>query len=415
MSFDYIKIKESRNIIPIELDGKQQYYLDLMNIENSWTGLIDVMFSNNFFREAVQLVINAITLFEKGYFDCAFYSLRQSLELSTTVVYFVDDTEPNRKKKMKAWKNQDKFPMYGQMTTELQNREKVFADIKKKMALYFREIEDAKQKLNKYVHKQGYDKFYVSRNNLLNPNSKMGHDKLVSDFNLFLVKCMGAIAVFRLAIDPLPLLLADESIYNRTRQMITEGYSEDFMEKYIGLDHVEAYKQTDVYKSYYEELMKEEEMIPSVRDVVKNEYVDRTKVDEILSQMHLLSIHDRVAVAFISYSEKIARVYCIGGLKWYFTDTNSRRKKTGFSSTVFNVFKSGNRDYNVNYDEAFLSHMSVLEDDYYIEHNEEFSEKEIEGLKGIANAKFIGFDPNDLDSILSQSNDNGEELGASIE
>lgn len=172
MSFDFTGHKEKENIIPIKLKGKKQYYLDLMNIENSWTCRVDAMFSNEFFLEAVQLIINAITLFEKGYFDCAFYSLRQSLEISTTIVYFVDDSETNRKQELSKWKNQDRFPMHNQMIAELQKRKNVFANIKDEMTLYFREIEETKEKLNKYVHKQGFDKFYVLKNHPLNKNKK---------------------------------------------------------------------------------------------------------------------------------------------------------------------------------------------------------------------------------------------------
>ena len=360
----------------------------LMNIEHSWTGRIDALFSNEFFREAVQLIINAITLFEKGYFDCAFYSLRQSLEISTTVVYFVDDTEENRKQEMRKWKNQDRFPMHKQMITDLQNRQFVFADIKDKMALYFQEMEETKQKLNKYVHKQGYDKFYIWQNHPLNKNK--GQEKLISDFNAYLIKCMGAIAVFRLTIDPFPLLLADESIYNRTGQLMTEGYNEDFIQKYIGINHIEAYKQTELYTSSYETLIAAEEMLPSVVNIVKHDYVNRTQIDEILSQKHLLSNHDLVAVALFSYSDKIAKVYCIGGLHWYFTDTQTKRKKMSWSSKDFDILKSGSKKYNVKYDEAFLSYISVGEEDYYIEHNEEFSENEINELDKISRVYQIG-------------------------
>jgi hypothetical protein len=382
MNFDFIKFKESENIIPLKLDGKKQFYLDLMNIEYSWTGRIDVMFSNNFFREAVQLIINAITLFERGYFDCAFYSLRQSLEISTIVVYFVDDTESNRKQGLTRWENQDRFPMYNQMIAELQKRKSVFADIKDKMTLYFEEIEEIKQKLNKYVHKQGFDKFYVLRNNPINKNN--GQEKLLSDFKKFLMRSMGAIAVFRLAIDPFPLLLANESIYNRTKQLMTEGYSDSFIEKYIGKNHIEAYKKTDLYKSYYESIITEEEMLPFVINVVKHGFVDRTKINKIISQKHLLSNYDIVAVALISYSEKIAKVYCIGGLHWYFTNIKTVRKKTAFASADFDVFKDGTKKYNVKYDEAFLSHLKICDEDYYLEHNEEFDINEIRELEKIS-------------------------------
>jgi hypothetical protein len=387
MSFDFTAFKETENIVPIKLEAKEQFYLDLMNIEHSWTGRIDAMFANQFFREAVQLIVNSLKLFEKGYFDCAFYSLRQSLEISTTIVYFIDDSETNRNEEMRKWKNQERFPMHNQMLNELQKRKNVFAEIREKMNLYFDEIEVTKQKLNKYVHKQGLDKFYVARNNSLHKEKKQA--KLITDFTEFLTKSMGAIAVFRLAIDPFPLLLADESIYARTGLLMTEGFSDQFIEKYIGLENIAAYKETKLYMSHYESIIQHEEMIPSVLDVVKHNYIDKSKIDEIISQKHLLSLHDTVSVAIVSFSDKVAKVYCIGGWHWYFTNTHTIKTSQSWGSFDFDVFNNDNEKFNVPYDEAFLSHLKIWDEDFYIEHNSKFSELEIKVLNEISTTHSI--------------------------
>ena len=382
MSFDFIEHKENENIIPNELPEKQQYYLDLMNIEHSFTGRLDVMFSNDFFREASQLIINAITLYEKGYFDCAFYSLRQSLEIATTIVYFVDDDEENRKKEIKKWRNQERFPQQGQMLNQLQNRKLEFSNIKKKMSLYFEEVEQTKRKLNKYVHKQGFDKFYIHRRNPF--GKKFDETKMLSDFEFSLFKSIGALAVFRLAIDPMPLLLNDEKIYRRTVQLMTDSYSNTFIEKYIGLDHINAYKETDLYKRHYEYFIQNEEMTPAVTDLVKNDFVDRTKIDEIIKQKHLLNAHELVAFALFSFSKKIAKIYCIGGFHIYFSDTKSTRSRLSWSSEDFKVFENDSEKFNKKYDQAFLSCFTKWEEEYYIEHIEEFNEEEIKTLKNIS-------------------------------
>lgn len=383
MSFDYLKHKESENIIPFCLEDKERYYHDLMNIENSWTGRIDAMYSNEFFREAVQMIINSIVLFEKGYFDCALYSLRQSMEISTTIIYFVDNSEEKSKSEIKKWKNQEKFPMNNQMLNELKNRKLVFADLKEKMSVFFDDVELTKQKLNKYVHKQGLDKFYVSRSHPLRRNKKESlNKKIVDDFNNFLIKSIGVIAVFRLAIDPFPLLLADESIYKRTGQLMTEGYSEAFIEKYIGEENIAAYKQTEIYKNHYEAIIKEEEMLPSVLDVVKDDYIDRNKIHEIQTQIHLLSLVDIIAVAIVEVSEKISKIYCYGCWNWYFTNNQSNRLSSNIDSDDFEIFK-GNEKYNVTYEEVFLSGFEISKENFYVEHNEKFDEKEIEVIKAL--------------------------------
>lgn len=382
MSFDFISHKENENIIPNSLPEKEQYYLDLMNIEHSFTGRLDVMFSNDFFREASQLIINAITLYEKGYFDCAFYSLRQSLEIATTIVYFVDDDEENRKKEIKKWRNQERFPQQGQMLNQLQNRKLEFSNIKEKMSLYFEEVEQTKRKLNKYVHKQGFDKFYIHRRNPF--GKKFDETKMLSDFESSLVKSIGALAVFRLAIDPMPLLLNDEKIYRRTVQLMTDSYTDTFLEKYIGLDHINAYKETELYKGHYEYFIQNEEMSPAVTDLVKNDFVDRTKIDEIVKQKHLLNAHELVALALFSFSKKIAKIYCIGGFHFYFSDTKSTRSRLGWSSEDFKVFENDPEKFNKKYDQAFLSCFTKWKEEYYIEHVEEFNEEEINTLKNIS-------------------------------
>lgn len=86
MSDNFIDYKVSHNLIPLKIENKGKYIRDLRNIEYSWTDRIDALIANTFVLESVQLIINAIELFEKGYFDCAYYSLRQSLEVSTTMV-----------------------------------------------------------------------------------------------------------------------------------------------------------------------------------------------------------------------------------------------------------------------------------------------------------------------------------------
>jgi len=378
MSFDFIKNRESKNIIPTSIPDKETYYLDLINIQNSFTSRPDATFSNDFFGEALQLIINAITLYEKGYFDCAFYSLRQSLEISTTIVYFVDDDEANRNKEFKKWNNEEGFPQQGQMLNQLKDRKREFSDMKDKMSLYFEEVELTKRKINKYVHKQGFDKFYVYRSDSF--EKSFDKTKMFKDFEASLIKSIGAIAVFRLAIDPYPILLNDESIYRRTVQLMTDSYSDSFLKKYIGDTHVNAYKETEFYKTHYDYFIQNEEMSPAVTALVKNEFVDRTKIDEIKKQRHLLSRHHLVIVTLFSFSKKIAQIHCFGGLLFYFSDTVSTRKRLGYSSEDFKRFEDNPQKFNTKYDGAFLSCITKWDEKYYIEHIEEFSDHEINRL-----------------------------------
>ena len=65
----YVLWRKKENIRPIEIPNKSKIYLDLLNIEHSWTGRIDANIGNTFIMESVQLLINSIELFEMGYFE----------------------------------------------------------------------------------------------------------------------------------------------------------------------------------------------------------------------------------------------------------------------------------------------------------------------------------------------------------
>ena len=66
---------------------------------------------------------------------------------------------------------------------------------------------------------------------------------------------IGAVAMYRLAIDPLPVILMDEDMIMRSGDFVTEPYSEEFVDKYIGLKNIELYKQTDIYQEFKEIIM----------------------------------------------------------------------------------------------------------------------------------------------------------------
>ena len=115
-----IEFLKSQNIRPIKLPHREQYYEDLFNIEYSWTGRADILsFANTFIKEAEQELINSMTLFEMGYFDCAYYALRSAVEISLTLVYLSDMPDDQREERLADWKETRDFPMQGQMIKQL--------------------------------------------------------------------------------------------------------------------------------------------------------------------------------------------------------------------------------------------------------------------------------------------------------
>lgn len=372
--------RESENIYPVTIPEKDRYFNDLMNIENSLSGRMDIgNIGNTFIMEAAQQLINAIVLFEKGYFDCAFYSLRSAIEVSTIMVYLADMPDEKRKIQLDAWKDtKDYFPMYGKMTRQLSTGGNIYIDMKEKMSDFFRHEEELNAKLNKYVHKQGLQFFYISRNHPLNQHKS--RESFIQEFEYYLTQCIGIVAVMRLAIDPFPILLMDEEILYRCFDSMTDPYSEEFIDKYIGLDTIEAYKQTELYLNTYDSFIRDEKKTEAVFEVVKYQCIDSTKMDEICKQLHLMTKEDVISVLLVKACSKAVKVYCMNGFLMYFTDKKTNRKKTEYSGRDFMRFANADDKINQPYDEAYISVFFFDGEPYYIEHNELLDKNESESI-----------------------------------
>jgi hypothetical protein len=362
-----------RAISPINFDNKTQYIYDIDNILLANTGRLDALDSNRFFQEAGQMLINAVNLFEMGYFDCAFYSLRQALEVSIGTLYLTANRE-----KVKSWNRQEKGFESGTMYTFLKDNEPAFKDMQDKMKDYFSKIRKTKLFIDKYVHKQGYKTFYSVRKSFDYEN-KLPVEQLISDFEMCLSDCIGAVAIYRLAIDPMPLLLMDEDIDRRTMQMMAEAFSEEFVDKYIGDEVVNTYKETEIYKTVYEHFSQFERQNDDVYNVIHLQFVERSKLEQIASQAHLLTWHNRIAVGLFYLSDKISNVYLMDGFDWYFSDVKSKRSNTTvtFGNSFYQEFFKTENNYNESFQEVFLSRCRINNETHYIEHNEPLNYSEV--------------------------------------
>lgn len=381
MTDSYVSWRKNQNIKPIELPNKAKFYSDLINIEHSWSGRMDTNICNTFIMEAEQQLVNAIEMFELGYFDCAYYSMRSAVDISTTMVFLSDMPDEDREKYLSAWKATEDFPMQGQMIKQLSRHGNVFADMVSKMPDFFASAKALSAELNKYVHKQGLQYFYISRNHPINQQKPL--DGFVKSFEAYLQRCIGVVAVMRLAIDPFPILLMDEEILYRCFDSMTEPYSKEFVEKYIGDTIISQYKNTDIYTGTYYSFMHDEKKKESVFNVMKHQYIDSKKMDEIFSQLHLLSKADIICVLMVAASEKVVKVYCYNGLAMYFTDRNTNRTVMSWSGADFKAFAEAEERINQPYDEAYISTFTFDDDHFHIEHNEKLDADEVGTIIGL--------------------------------
>ncbi|HFQ4955668.1 TPA: hypothetical protein ACGUP3_003826 [Vibrio vulnificus] len=379
---DFGKYKETRHLKPLQVPSKEKLLLDVSNIEDSFTGRTDASIANTFIFEASHLIVNSLALFEQGYFDCAFYSLRQSLEVAMTMMYLYDSEEEVRKRELEKWKSEQHFPMYAGMIKHLESNESEFKDIKSKLSEFFDETEKVKKRLNKYVHKQGFDKLYASRNHPLNRiKNKYGDEVFVDEFVGYVESCIGTVAVMRLAIDPMPVLLNDAEIYARTGDTITYPYSDEFIAKYIGFDAIEKYKQTSMYTLHYDSFMQEEKQNEAVSWVIKDKFVDVRRTNEILEQGHLLSQVEWLGVIALQHIESATKFYTCGGFIMYFSNRDTLRQKQEWDSRQFCSFLEATPSTNLPFDEVFISAFKLPVGEIFLEHNELISENDIYNIE----------------------------------
>lgn len=377
-----IAIQDNWYIKPLELPNVEKFVRDINNISFATTGFVHAWESNLFFDEACQLIINAIKLFQLGYFDCAFYSLRQSIETSIGIIYLT--ANPNKEDE---WKTLLSGFESGKMTDWLKNNEPTFMDIREKMHGFFDNVWNVQKRMNKYIHKQGYASFYqVTRNPFLVQQKGTSESQIIMDFEYYLKLCIGAVAIYRLAIDALPVVLMDEDIRLRTGDLITEPYSQEFVDTYIGSENIEAFKTTEIYKDFYESLHRNEKQNGAVYDLIHFQYYNREKMDDYVTQLHLCSFTDRIAMCLYTISIKISHVF-VDGIHWYHSDVKSKNNDKSITLGLGyfeGIFSNTENNFNISYYNVFLSRCQINGNYTYFEHNEMLSENEIECVRLVA-------------------------------
>lgn len=364
------------------LPNASDYLWDIENITWAETGLIDAFEANRFFDEASQMIANSIFLFQKGFFDTAFYSLRQSIEISIGTLYLTANPE-----KMKEWKKLEPGFESGKMADFLRKHEPVFKEIRDKIPTFFDNIRAIQKKTNKYVHKQGYSSFYTTQKYSWSDHREdKVYLKIVSDFEETLKVAIGAVAMYRLAIDPLPIILMDGEMMMRSGDFVTRPYSDEFVNKYIGAKNIELYKQTKVYQGFKESIMSHEKQNEAVFDIIHWQIIDRSKFEDITKQIHLLSYSDRLAVVIMMVSTKIPQVY-IEGYFHYTSDVKAKHSDTVIGTSYYEDFfaNKGNNNFNVPFKNgSYISRIKIKEEFSYIESNEPLNQQEIDLLNYIA-------------------------------
>lgn len=387
------EILEKQDIYPIEIKNKSQYYSLINELSNSFTSrvILDLRTSsliNIFIMESGKMLSNSIKLYELGYFDSSYYSMRTAIELSTIMLDLSDNKDEIIKKNISDFRNQEYRKMRKSIIDELKKNGLDFKDIKNKMPNFLKEIEVTTRKLNKVVHKTGFSNFYTIRNNQM---KKKFYESKLKEFEEDLKKTIKIVAIMRLIVDPLPLILSDENLSYRCSNFCTFSFSDMMLNEIIGIKTINNFKKTNLYKMFEKEILTQEKRNEATNDVVLYEYINLNKLNDIYSQKHLLSETNLKFVNLSSCSDKIIKLITDNGFTRY--STSSLKSETNICNPLdYEELINLTEQFNIKYHNIYLSILTKEETDIkmkkfhdliYIFHHTPLNFKEIKKLKEV--------------------------------
>ena len=358
------------NITPLSLPKANDYLVDLIDLQQSDSGLVAEVNPFFFIKEACQLLANSVKLFELGFFDCAFYSIRQAIEVSLNGLYLFSNPG-----KIKGWKNLEKGFELRTIVPELKVGKEEFSEVKELFDDFFERLDKEKKLINKYVHKQGYKSLYYYYNSLNAHGHPERITKLTNDYETVLHDTISAVALYRLVIDPFPILMLDDDLVTRMPDLLADSFSKDFLEKYIPEGFVARYKESRIYKEYYNYFKAQPAQNEAVFALIHWQLFERKNYNLIKEQSELLSLHDMEAVDLFMLSPKIGSII-IDGCFNYSSETKLKDTSLVIGDTYYSELFN-KEDYNVAYKGDYISRFLINDSMTYLKHSAPLLKEEI--------------------------------------
>lgn len=362
-----------------ELPQHNELLDTLHNLEAMTIGRIDRIFCNSFINEAIRLLINAIFLYEDGYFDCAFYSVRQAAETCNNMLYIANKGTSA----LKQWDEKNYFPMNSKLISQLSQIDIFYAQIKESIPEFFDAYEKETAKSNKIIHKQGFDTFYLSHQNPM-CGIKIDTEKEKQLFFEFITNTICLVIILYIVVDPISLILSDEEL---TMHFNFDPMSEPadiiFLRTHLSSDIDSKIKSTVYFKEFSQQFLEKEKMLPATFDVVRYQAFDLTHLKDIKSQEHLLGFYEKLILALLSSGIQVSHIYPDCFLLGYITSIPSNYQPTKWSSSDYERFRSSSTAYNIPYYTIFRSVIKGPKENWLLEHNIPFATDDIEKIKDI--------------------------------
>lgn len=291
---------------------------------DSISGLVSTPSFNQFLLESCQLLASSLDLIHQGYFDAAFYSVRQAGEVILIGTLFSNLEESERKAKYEKWVSLDRFPSFSELSKLLRSKDIEYRDLLEQMPEIDELINKLNKRANKYIHKQGHESFYAKSYDVVPESAK----HIREDFTDYFKTTVKVCAIFRLAVDPFPILLSDPECEYRFPDCMTLEFGQSFIDNCLGRDFVEHYIKTDYYRNCVNAI---KSTFPQLKEATYNvsnlHYIDLPNIEDILDELDKLTLYEATAVLFTAlFSEKVIAIHITGMLDAF---SNSARPSNG--------------------------------------------------------------------------------------
>lgn len=302
-------------------------------LADSVSGLVSTPSFNQFLLESCQLLANSLDLIHQGYFDAAFYSVRQAGEVILIGTLFSNLDESERVAEYEKWASLDWFPSFSKLSKMLYSKDTEYRELLEQMPEIDELISKLNKKANKYIHKQGHESFYTKPYEMTSDSSK----SIREDFTVYFTATVKVCAIFRLAVDPFPILLSDTECEYRFPDCMTLEFSQSFIDNCLGSDFVEHYIKTDYYRNWVNAI---KSTFPQLKEATYNvsnlHYIDLPNIEDILDELDKLTLYEATAVLFTAlFSDKVIAIHITGMFDAF---SNSARPSSG-------LYLSGTNDY----------------------------------------------------------------------
>lgn len=177
----------------------------------------------------------------------------------------------------------------------LRSKDIEYRDLLEQMPEINELISKLNKRANKYIHKQGRDSFYTKPYEVVSESAR----HIREDFTDYFKTTVKVCAIFRLAVDPFPILLNDPECEFRFPDCMTLEFGQSFIDNCLGSDFVEHYIETDYYRNWVNAI---KSAFPQLKEATYNvsnlHYIDLSNIKDILDELDKLTLYEATAVLF---------------------------------------------------------------------------------------------------------------------